>query len=346
MAERPQDFFSTGRPPTMADVARRAQVSTATVSYLLSGREPLMRRVGAEARTRILEAVAELGYVHNKTARHLRRQRTERLCVLLPRLGTPFADTMATDIEAVARRRGFTTIVVTANSFDGLRRIVREVESGLADGLIADGEGLTTAELGELIEPLERLGRAALVIYAPEAGPGFSVMTHGRLEALLTTLDAMRAEGHRRIAYIRNRGERLTLRADAVLAYAAQHREMPPPLLMDGAEDRGRAAARAREIAALEERPSLVVLESDFTAVAMIEEFQRLGLGVPGDIAVIGFGNAEEGFHCNPRLTTIGPVSLSMTEVTEHLLDRIADPEGTAPRRFFVPWRLYRRESA
>src|SRR5688572_17725658 len=98
-----------GRQPTMADVARLAQVSTAAVSYLLSGRDELMRRVGAEAQERIRQAVESLGYIQNKTARHLRLQRTERLCVVLPRLGIPFADKMAQDIEAVAQRRGYAT---------------------------------------------------------------------------------------------------------------------------------------------------------------------------------------------------------------------------------------------
>jgi DNA-binding LacI/PurR family transcriptional regulator len=62
------------RAPTMADVARRAGVSTAAVSYFLSGDSKRLRFVGQEARQRILEAVAELNYVQNRTARQLRRR--------------------------------------------------------------------------------------------------------------------------------------------------------------------------------------------------------------------------------------------------------------------------------
>jgi LacI family repressor for deo operon, udp, cdd, tsx, nupC, and nupG len=77
----------------------------------------------------------------------------------------------------------------------------------------------------------------------------------------------------------------------------------------------------------------------------MIHEFQRAGLSVPGDIAVIGCGNAEEGAFSNPRLTTIGPQQVSLIDETNHLLDMIERSGGARHRRFTVPWRLYPRES-
>src|SRR5690242_5619772 len=116
----------------MVDVARRAAVSTATVSYALSGKAELLRRVGPEAKQRIADAVDRLGYVHNKAARHLRLQKAERICVLLPRLGIPFADKIARDFGAVAQGRGHSTIVVTGDSLDSWRRTIQEVEAGLA----------------------------------------------------------------------------------------------------------------------------------------------------------------------------------------------------------------------
>lgn len=331
----------------MADVARLAQVSTATVSYLLSGRDELMRRVGPEAQERIRNAVRALGYVQNKTARHLRLQRTERICVLLPQLGNPFADKMANDIEAVARRRGFGTVIVPADrDIASLARVVREVESGLADALIADTDGLGVAELSKAVEPLERLGKAALMIYPATAGRAFSVVTHGRLEALEATLAThVRTRGHRRIAYVANRSQRPNPRVEAMLAFAAADPAFAAPVIMDGGEARARAAERAGEIAGLAPRPTLVIVESDFAAVAMIQEFRRLGVRVPDDIAVIGFGNAEEGYYCEPRLSTIGPISVSMTEATEHLLDVVTGRADPRPRQFMVPWRLYVRES-
>jgi LacI family repressor for deo operon, udp, cdd, tsx, nupC, and nupG len=344
--ERPDQL--AGRQPTMADVARIAQVSTATVSYLLSGRDALMRRVGADAQGRIRQAVDQLGYIQNKTARHLRLQRTERLCVLLPRLGIPFADKMAQDIEAVAQRRGFATIVVTASTARAFGRVLHEIESGLADGLIADLDGVIAGAPEEFHEPLSRLDRTSLMIQAdnPIVGP-FSVMTHERVPALQQALAHVHSRGHRRLAYVSNHSSHASPRVAVVNAFVAQHPGMEPPVLVEHVHSRGAAVERARDIAAMKkkQRPTMVLVESDYTAVAMVEEFQRQGLNVPEDIGVIGCGNAEEGYYCNPRLSTLGPVALSMTEATEHLIDLVMNPIAGTPKTFRVPWQLYIRES-
>ncbi len=334
-----------GRQPTMADVARIAQVSTAAVSYLLSGRDELMRRVGAEAQERIRQAVETLGYIQNKTARHLRLQRTERLCVVLPRLGIPFADKMAQDIEAVAQRRGYATVVVTASTAREFRRVLHEIESGLADGLIADLDGVMAGSPDDFREALARLDRTSLMIQADDPVAGsFAVMTHERVPALLEALAHVYRKGHRFLAYVSNHASRPNPRVNAVNAFVAQHGKMRAPCFVEQVHSRSAAVERAREIVAMNPRPTVVLVESDYTAVAMVEEFQRQGLTVPDDIAVIGCGNAEEGYYCNPRLSTLGPVALSMTAATEHLIDLVVDPSAE-PKTFRVPWQLYVRES-
>jgi LacI family repressor for deo operon, udp, cdd, tsx, nupC, and nupG len=79
--------------------------------------------------------------------------------------------------------------------------------------------------------------------------------------------------------------------------------------------------------------------------VTVIEELQRAGVDVPGDIAVVGCGNAEEGYFANPRLTTIGPTTISLAEPTAHLIDRIQHKGTIEPRRFVLPWTLIVRDS-
>lgn len=335
------------RQPTMADVAQLAGVSTATVSYFLSGRSELLKRVGAEAQIRIRRAVDSLGYVQNTTARHLRRQRTERICVLLPKLGIPFADKIAQDIDAVARQRGFSSIVVAGQNFDDWQRVLREVEAGLADGIFADADPLTEAELTELFAPFARAGKPSLILHATANPTLFSVMNHGRTDALRVALDHLRSTGRKRVAYIENQTPRANPRAALVREYVAAHPgEMELAALLTGASSRPAAADAVRALMALERPPAAILVESDFTAVTVIEELQRLGRTVPGDVAVIGCGNAEEGYYCNPRLTTIGPTSMSLTTAAGHLIDVIEDQGAPKWRRFAVPWQLYLRESA
>jgi Transcriptional regulators len=342
-----QTGSTSERAPTMADVARAAGVSTAAVSYFLSGRSDLLKRVGPETRERIEQAIAALGYVQNKTARHLRRQRTERICVLLPQLGIPFADKLAQDIDRAAHQRGYTTVVTTGESTRIWQRVLQEVEAGLADGVIADADGFSEDAIAELFAPLLRANRPCLVLHPTAMSEGLSVVAHGRIEALEEALRHVLERGHRHVAYIANGpGTTSSPRIELVRSFAAAHASrLDPVTILGGAHSRATAVQAAGAVLALRPRPTVVLLESDFSAVAMLHAFERAGLRVPQDIAVIGCGNAEEGAFCYPRLTTIGPVSVSLTQETDHLIDMIENRPGVAPRRFSVPWRLYMRES-
>lgn len=105
----------------------------------------------------------------DKTARHWRRQRTERVCLLLPKLGIPFADKKTADVQAVTETRGVLTLVMTGNGMEGYRKIIGGVEAGLANGIIADAEMFSTEEVDELFEPVARQNRACLFIHPPRS---------------------------------------------------------------------------------------------------------------------------------------------------------------------------------
>lgn len=336
----------TPRAPTMADVARLAEVSTATVSNYLSGRAELLGRMGPDVQERVRIAVGALGYVNNKTARHLRIQRTERICVLLPKLGIPYADQIAKDIDRVARSRGYSTIIVTAQSIEEWRRVLAEVEGGLADGTVCDADGFTEEELAGLFGDGSRLGKAHLVLHANAAPRGFSVVNYDRLSALQLALDHLKSAGRRRIAYLENVSHRPNPRAALVREYAARNSDrMEIVAMLQCASSRATAADAVRQLVASERRPDAILVESDFSAVTVIEELQRAGVRVPTDVAVIGCGNAEEGQYANPRLTTIGPTAISLEEPTAHLIDRMQSKRPVKPRGFVLPWTLIVRDS-
>ncbi len=337
---------SAARVATMADVAQIAGVSPAAVSYYFSDRKEHSLRVGQEARERIRQAVEQLGYVPNKTARHLRRQRTERVCLLLPKLGIPFADKMTADIQAVTETRGVLTVVMTGQDMAGYRKIIGEVESGLADGIIADAEIFSTEEVDELFEPFARQNRACLVIHPSAKPKSYSVVNHYRIAALQQAMTHLMTLGHSDFIYVRNRRKIINSRVRHLMGLEAGLAGAITLKIVDGAQSRDAAASVAREIVGMSKRPSAVLVESDVSAVTMIEEFKRLGLRVPEDIAVVGCGNAEAGYYANPRLTTIGPEWVSLTEAAEHFMSVVESRGVIAPRQFTVPWVLFNRDSA
>lgn len=341
-----QTAVKLDRAATMADVAHIAHVSPAAVSYYFSDRKEHSLRVGQDARERIRQAIDQLGYVPNKTARHLRRQRTERVCLLLPKLGIPFADKMTRDIEAVTNARGVLTMVLTGQDLAGYRKIVGEVESGLTDGIIADAENFSTDEVEELFEPLSRLGRACLVIHPSATPKSYSVVNHDRIGALQQAMAHLMARGHTDFIYVKNRRKIVNSRVQYLMRMQTELADKITLRIVDGAQSRDAAASFAREIIDMPKRPSAVLVEADTAAITIIEELKRFGVKIPDDIAVVGCGNAEAGYYANPRLTTIGPEWVSLTEAAEHFMAVVESRGVIAPRQFTVPWVLFNRDSA
>ncbi len=327
------------------DVALEANVSTAAVSLCLSGDPAKLRRVGASTQARIKSAAARLGYVHNRVASQLRKARSDRLCVVLPQLGMPFSDQIAREFESAAMKSNLSTVVVTAGSERDWQRVVREVESGLADGIFAYADGMDPDVANRVFQPLVDSGRPCMILH-PDARPeGLSTVNFRRRDALVEALEHLVAKGHRKLAYVCQEpgafsGRRLVTLNDF---FAARRDTHAMPFVLPGAKSRKAAVQAVATILAQEDRPTAIVTESDFSAVAIIHELQRCGFSVPDDFAVVGCGNVESGLFCNPRLTTIGPQSVSFREEAEHLVQWVL---GEAkPKNFFSEWKLYIRES-
>ncbi|MBW9115722.1 LacI family DNA-binding transcriptional regulator [Rhizobium cauense] len=342
MSERAGPLRSD-RSVTVSDVARLANVSTAAVSFFFSDRAEHLKRVGVDARERIRAAVEELGYVPNKTARHLRRQKSERLCIILPKLGIPYADKMIQDLGRTAVESGLLPIVSTASTAAELTKVLAEVEAGLADGIVADVGYLTEEQVDAIFSSVSR---HCLVIHPTARSMTFSVLNNGLMSALEIAFDALIAKGHRSFAYIQNAEESENPRLHVMYECLKRAGAAGSVITMVGANARPAAASCARDIAGMKDRPTAVVLDSDFTAVTVIEEFARLGVNVPGEIAVLGCGNAEEGFYCQPRLSTIGPEWLPLEEAGRYLIEGLVAGEFPTPKQFHTPWSYIPRQSS
>lgn len=327
------------------DVAKRANVSAATVSYVLSGKEELVRRIATETRERINAAIAEIGYVQNQTARHLRLQRTRRVCLLLPRIGSPFADSIASDVDAAVRRRSYSSVLTMGRDLASCQDVVRQVEAGLADGIVAEVEQLSAEEIDLLFAPLVRAGKEVLLLHPPLESTGFSSVRQERLPAFRLLVRRLVERGRQRFAYIRHARSQDGGRTPALEQILAEH-GLAPASIVTGAEGRASAVAILQSLLEAPNRPDAILVQSDASAVSVIQALTRLGIGVPTEIAVVGSGNAEEGQLCFPALTTIGPTRPSLEEAVDHLIDRIEKVPGAESRTFVIPWSVIDRESA
>src|SRR5262245_26514798 len=125
--------------PNIHDVARRAGVSTATVSRVLSRPDV----VAPKTRRKVLQAVQSLGYVPNSAGKNLRMLRTGKLLVTVPDISNPFFSLIIQGIEETAQREGYAVLVGdTQHDIEREERYALMLSRREADGLIFLGHRL------------------------------------------------------------------------------------------------------------------------------------------------------------------------------------------------------------
>src|ERR1700722_6744216 len=185
--------------PTILDVAAAAEVSTATVSRVLSNPE----KVTETTRRRVLKAVRQLGYSPNAAAKSLRTLSTRKLLVTVPDIANPFFSLIIQGIEEAALREGYA--VVLGDTHHDPAREERYGEMLLrreADGLIFLGHSLSKAARA-LMQP-RRKGRLAPIVNGCEYSPGLGVPSAhvDNLAAAREAMEHLYGLGHRHIGVI------------------------------------------------------------------------------------------------------------------------------------------------
>lgn len=327
---------------TSHDVARRAGVSQATVSYVLSGRSGQLR-VSEETCQRVMAAAQELGYAPNQTARALRRQRTERVCLMLSRIGVPSYDQLVKDVQRCADQYGYTVIIAVSNSPEREQHVIQQVRRGIADGVLIPYH-IDPAHVAQLTAA----GLPVVVMSNQIAPAGFDVVRTTEADACDAAMNFLVARGHRRIAFLDHRPNIDTPYAryeSYTRVLRANNIPLDPALVRVGAEQREAAYHSTCGLLALPERPTAIFASSDIGAISAIHAIQAGGLRVPEDVAVLGVGNIPEGEAMYPRLTTVGQKSLDFGAVAQLLFDRIQADGMIDDRELVLPWQLIVRES-
>ncbi|GAB0117894.1 LacI family DNA-binding transcriptional regulator [Acidisoma sp. 7E03] len=318
--------------PTLSDVARRAGVTTATVSNVIRGRGS----VGAETAARVRAIVAELGYRPNLTARALAEGRAPTLALLVASIANPFYPEFARAAERCARAEGRFLIVCHTDSDPdiGLAYLDR-VSAGISEGVLAMAGNI---RLQDLAAVTARGVPVALVMWeeSDEAIPLPAVTVDfvmaGRLAA-----EHLLALGHREIGIvtagsaegIKPHAKRLS---GALAAFAAAGCPVPPERQSFTSDTI--AGGYAATLALLEKAPAITAIfaSNDLIAIGAMQAAAALGRRVPADLSVIGITDIQLAAQMNPSLTT---VSLHAAEVAESsvrfLLDIVKTPaDGTA----------------
>jgi len=332
--------------PTLHDVARVAGVSFKTVSNVINDHP----HVAEATRSRVLAAIAELGYRPNRSARTLRSGRTGAIGLAVPELSLAYFAELADEVITIAEKHD---IVVLIEQTGGDRRRELEVLQGsrrqMTDGLLFSplGLGNEDAPLLAVDFPLVLLGERIF------DGPVDHV-TMENVEAARAATDHLLDVGRRRIAAIgAHEGEVIGSAGLRLAGYrgALEARGMAydETLVVDsGPWHRANGADAMRVLLERGVPFDAVFALNDELALGALRVLQEHRIRIPEDVALIGFDDVDEGKYSLPSLSTIDPGRRQIARLAvEVLLGRIAGGEAAAaPRRELrSSFRVVARES-
>jgi LacI family transcriptional regulator len=321
----------------LEQVARRARVSTATVSRVINN----VGLVKPTTRARVLKAVEALKYSPNLHARSLAGGKSRSIGVLVSNIENPFFLDIYKAVEGGSRRAGYELIM--ANTDYSTERLVTSVR--LMIGRRVAGLAAIVSEIDvDLIEELNG-NRIPVVFYdvgAPR--PNITNIRVNYRRGMETLVSYLYSLGHRRVGFVGHHeslgpiNERAKVLLDAAKRYEGLRVETATDA--DSLEG-GRRAVRSLLASSL--RPTAIVCVNDLMAVGALRGVREQGLRVPGDVSVTGFDNVNLAQFCDPALTTVHiPRDLIGRTICECLMDR---DRTRLEHEFFIDPELVLRDS-
>lgn len=268
---------------TIRDVARRAQVSVASVSRALNG----LNNVGQATRERVLTAAKELGYVPHAGARSLSLARAHALGVVLPDLHGEFFSEIVRGMDREASRRGYLLLLSNMHGTGEQATTALRAMRGRVDGLLVMAPHLPV----EILEEALPAGLPAILLNpAGDTGerPSLRLDNYAGAEAVVRHLAE---NGYRRIVHIAGPKGNIDARerADGYRRALARYVPEAEPLVLSGnfSEEAGEAAAKV--IASLGSDCDAVFAANDMMALGCLHALRTAGVGVPEGVALAGF---------------------------------------------------------
>jgi DNA-binding LacI/PurR family transcriptional regulator len=288
------------RPAGIRDVARKAGVSVASVSFALNGQPG----VAKDTRRRILAAAAELGYRANPQAQALRRGRTTTYGLVIRNFSNPFFLEVLTGAEQAADEAGATLLLLDSHySMERERMLVQEMAAqrlaGLAIAPVGTGESVHLWQQLRPGTPVVALnasmeGTAGVARVYPDNATGVDLAMRrlaelGHCSAAFLSAPRGLAADTDRLRHFRRLARELGVRANIVYS---------PLTITDVRKATGALLTRR-------DAPTVIITNSDYTALGIYQTARDLSLRIGPDVSVIGHDDLPTSELLEPPLATI-----------------------------------------
>ncbi|WP_180970080.1 LacI family DNA-binding transcriptional regulator [Deinococcus planocerae] len=288
------------RRVTHKDVAERAGVSVATVSYVLNGGP---RPVSPETRARVQAVIDELEYYPNDVARSLRRRQSRAVGLLIPSITNTFYAEVAHALETSCHREGFVVLLCNSEGEAGREeRYVQALRAGRVDGLVV----IAHSDPAALLRPILQ-ARLPVVLLEHDV-PGVACVAIEEFRGGQVGTEHLLGLGHRRVALLRETPTS-ALSRERVGGYRAALSQAgidyDPALVVECGATLAEGHRVTSGLLALPDPPTAVFAHNDLLALGACHAVHQAGLRVPQDVSVVGYDDVASAAYLNPPLTTM-----------------------------------------
>jgi DNA-binding LacI/PurR family transcriptional regulator len=325
------------------DVARRAKVSTATVSRTVNQ----VATVDAQLAKRVWKAIAELGYYPNRQARALVSGRSRVFGLIVSEITNPFFPEIVQTFETLAVEQNY-EILLTSTIHDPKRMelAVRRMIEGRVDGVAI----LTFGMEDELLEHLRFRNLPLVFVDVGPKEPRVSNIRVDYAHGIRQAVQHLAAMRHERIGFVTGplRLRSAVARRDA---FEASMREIGlqvrPELIVEGDHRLEGGKLALQHLSKLRDHPTALMCSNDMTAIGVMRQAFDLGISVPQELSVIGFDDTRLADFMIPPLTTIQMSQAELATLAFNALLKEVKRDAPAPNgtEFVLKTQLILRNS-
>lgn len=321
--------------PTIYDVSRLSGVSTATVSRTFSNPE----QVREGTRRRVQAAAEVLNYYPNAIARAMARQRTDKVAFLICKQGATILDEFYASIcESVMQETNQLDYQLVISTAEDWNRTANTAQRKQVEGVVLSGNAQA-----DMASEFQSQHVAVVLVNNRIPGLDLPCVLSDEYGGVSQAIDHLIKRGHQRIAMITGRfspyisSERYNAFLDITrrrgIPVDAQHIKLCDPEIAS-------ATASAMELLRQANRPTAVFAANDIIAAGTLKAAARLGLSVPGELAVVGYDDSTICHMLEPELTSVHIDCRRMGKVSVERLNALLRGEELAQPITVLPTEL------
>lgn len=325
----------------IAEIARRANVSTATVSRTLNQSGP----VKAATARKVWRAVTALNYYPNSHARTLVSGRSRLIGLIVSDITNPFFPELIRTFEDLAAQKQY-DLLLTSTNYDTSRMTTclrRMLERKV------DGVAMMTSEMDmSLIKELSKRSVPIVFMDVGQMGPRMSHVSIDYGNGIRQAVDHVVELGHRQIGFISgplDLHSARTRRQSFVDGLRHHKIALERRFVREGTHTADGGEKAMKELLKLPRIPTAVVCSNDWTAIGALHAIHAAGLSVPEDVSLVGFDDIPLASYTTPALTTVRMSASDVGSTAFQALFSLIGEQHLEGDVYQVPTRLVARQS-